>query len=493
MGEAESAGGERTPTLTAPPRIAALPTLPLFHRIAGRVALVAGASEATRWKAELLAAAGAEVRVFAGDAAGARRYEDLAVPASSGSIVVEPRNWTSEDLREAAIAIGDLGDRGEAERFVAAARSARVPLNLVDHTEDCDVIFGTIVNRAPVVLAISTDGGAPMLGQSIRARIEAVLPNGLAAWARVAREWRVQIKARLADFGDRRAFWERFVRHAWANVDRDPTDTDRDDLIASVEPGAPRGRALLVGAGPGDPELLTLKAVRALQAATVVLYDDLVGGDVLELARREARRIAVGKKGRGPSCKQSEINAQIVALAAAGETVVRLKGGDPLIFGRASEEVEACRAAGIPVEIVPGISAAQGAAATLGISLTERHIARRVQYVTGHAADGKLPSDIDWAAVADPGATTVIYMPRGTLDQFAARAIAEGLDPLTPAVAIAAATQADEQYASGALAEIPGLAARLDPAAPVTVIVGAVVGAIRTDATTLLATVDAAR
>jgi uroporphyrin-III C-methyltransferase/precorrin-2 dehydrogenase/sirohydrochlorin ferrochelatase len=250
---------------------------------------------------------------------------------------------------------------------------------------------------------------------------------------------------------------------------------------------------LLVGAGPGDPELLTLKAVRALQAATVVLYDDLVGGDVLELARREARRIAVGKKGRGPSCKQSEINAQIVALAAAGETVVRLKGGDPLIFGRASEEVEACRAAGIPVEIVPGISAAQGAAATLGISLTERHIARRVQYVTGHAADGKLPSDIDWAAVADPGATTVIYMPRGTLDQFAARAIAEGLDPLTPAVAIAAATQADEQYASGALAEIPGLAARLDPAAPVTVIVGAVVGAIRTDATTLLATVDAAR
>ncbi len=148
----------------------------------------------------------------------------------------------------------------------------------------------------------------------------------------------------------------------------------------------------MVGAGPGDPELLTLKAVRMLQSATVILYDDLVGPEILELARREAKRIAVGKKGHGPSCRQSDINDRIVKLAPRGETVVRLKGGDPLIFGRATEEIEACRAAGVPVSIVPGISAAQGAAASLGISLTERHAARRVQFVTGHGADGKLPA-----------------------------------------------------------------------------------------------------
>ena len=474
MSDVQPVPGDRAPTLTAPPRIAALPTLPLFHRIAGRRVVVVGASEGVRWKAELLAAAGADVYVFAGDGDGARLFDDL---PGGGSITVEARGWADDDLLEAALAVADLAEPTDAARFVAAARRIRVPVNVVDRTDDCDVIFGTIVNRAPVVLAISTDGGAPMLGQSIRARIEAVLPRGLAAWASAAREWRPQLKARLVDFADRRAFWERFTRRAWENIDRAPTEADRDALVADVVPGAPRGRVLLVGAGPGDPELLTLKAVRALQAATVVLYDDLVGPEVLELARREARRIAVGKKGRGPSCKQSEINAQIVDLAATGEIVVRLKGGDPLIFGRATEEVDACRAAGIPVEIVPGISAAQGAAASLGISLTERHVARRVQYVTGHGADGRLPEDIDWASVADSRATTVVYMPRGTLDQFAARAIAEGLDPATPVVAVAAATRADEQQAFGTVADLPVLAARLDAALPVTVIVGAVVAA----------------
>jgi len=465
----------REPTIVAPPRIAPMPTLPLFHRIAGRKVLVAGASEGALWKAELLAAAGADVRVLAGDAAGAAMFETLAAQPPAGSVSVEPRGWTAADFNVAALAIGDLGNADEAERFVAAARAARVPVNVVDKTDQCDVIFGTIVNRAPVVLAVSTDGGAPMLGQSIRARIEAVLPRGLSAWAEAARQWRPLLKARLAGFSDRRAFWERFTRHAWANVDRAPTGADRDALFDAVEPGAPRGRVLLVGAGPGDPELLTLKAVRALQSATVLLYDDLVGGDVLELARREARRIAVGKKGRGPSCRQTDINAQIVALAVSGETVVRLKGGDPLIFGRATEEIEACRAADIPVEIVPGISAAQGAAAALGFSLTERHVARRIQYVTGHGSDGELPQDIDWPAIADAMATTVIYMPRGTLDRFVARAIDEGLDPLTPAVAIAAATREDQAYVSAPLVDLAARAAELDPDAPVTVIIGEVV------------------
>jgi uroporphyrin-III C-methyltransferase/precorrin-2 dehydrogenase/sirohydrochlorin ferrochelatase len=235
------------------------------------------------------------------------------------------------------------------------------------------------------------------------------------------------------------------------------------------------GKVTLVGAGPGDPELLTLKAVRALQSATVILYDDLVGAEVLELARREARRVAVGKTGHGPSCSQSEINRQIVDLALAGETVVRLKGGDPLIFGRATEEIEACRAAGIEVTIVPGISAAQGAAAALGFSLTERKQARRIQFVTGHGADGQLPGDIDWSAISDPVATTVVYMPRKTLAQFVAAALEHGIDPGTPAIAIASATRPDQAHVVGTIADIAPQAETLTGGAPVTVIIGRVV------------------
>jgi uroporphyrin-III C-methyltransferase / precorrin-2 dehydrogenase / sirohydrochlorin ferrochelatase len=465
---------QRRPQATAPARIAALPNLPLFHKLAGRRVLVAGSSPGALWKAELLAAAGAQVRVAAGDSEGAELFADLAANPPAGSLVVEPRRWTDADFDDSVIAVADLGDEDDAERFVAAARVVGVPVNIVDRTESCDFIFGTIVNRDPIVLAISTDGGAPMLGQSIRARIEAILPRGLSEWGKAALAWRGPLKRRLPDFADRRAFWERFTRHAWTHVDRSPSDEDREALLSGSELGARRGRVFLVGAGPGDPELLTLKAIRALQAATVILYDDLVDPRVLELARREARRVAVGKKGRGPSCRQQDINEQIVALAAAGETVVRLKGGDPLVFGRAAEEYDACRDASIPVEIVPGISAAQGAAAALGFSLTERHVARRIQFVTGHGSDGKLPQDLNWSAIADPLATTIIYMGRGTLAEFVEAAIANGLDPDTPAVAVAAATREDQVDVAGAIAALPRLVATLPAEAPVTIILGKV-------------------
>ena len=237
---------------------------------------------------------------------------------------------------------------------------------------------------------------------------------------------------------------------------------------------APRsgGSVTLVGAGPGDPELLTLKAVGALQAATVILHDQLVAPDVLSLARSEARLIAVGKRGYGPSCKQSAINALMVELALAGETVVRLKGGDPMIFGRAAEEIDACIAAGLEVTVIPGISAAQGAASSLLISLTERRHARRVQFVTGHGADGKLPTDIDWESVADRKATTVLYMPRRTLDAFVRKALIKGLDPATPAIAIASVTLPEQRHAACPVAEIGALAEELPAGAPVTIVIG---------------------
>jgi uroporphyrin-III C-methyltransferase/precorrin-2 dehydrogenase/sirohydrochlorin ferrochelatase len=234
----------------------------------------------------------------------------------------------------------------------------------------------------------------------------------------------------------------------------------------------------LVGAGPGDPELLTLRAVRALQSADVILFDDLVSKDVLDFARREARRMLVGKSGHGPSCKQSEINTLMIGLAKAGRRVVRLKGGDPMIFGRAGEEIEACHSADISIEIVPGVTAAQGAASRLGISLTHRKAARRVQYITGHGEDGDLPTDIDWCSIADPTATTVVYMPKKTLPALVENAIAAGLDPKTPAIAIAQATRPDETIISGTIAD---LATAQLPAGPTMVMIGQTCSSFRSD------------
>ena len=226
-------------------------------------------------------------------------------------------------------------------------------------------------------------------------------------------------------FAGRRKFWQIFTAHAVTHPDREPAPSDFAAFLARTrDQGAAvdHGSVTLVGAGPGDPELLTLRAVRALQGADVILIDDLVAPEILDFARREAKKMLVGKTGSGPSCKQEEINSLMISLARAGKRVVRLKGGDPMIFGRAGEEIAACRAAGIAVEIVPGVTAAQGAASRLAVSLTHRREARRLQYVTGHAEDGRLPDDFDWPSLADPTATTVVYMPSRT------RAEAEGCE-----------------------------------------------------------------
>jgi uroporphyrin-III C-methyltransferase/precorrin-2 dehydrogenase/sirohydrochlorin ferrochelatase len=373
------------------------------------------------------------------------------------------------------MAIGDFADEHEAEGFATMARRAGVPVNVIDKPAFCDFSFGAIVNRSPLVVGISTDGAAPVFGQAVRARLEALIPQGFSRWAEAARRWRPRVAALSLSFRERRRFWERFTERAVAEPNRVPGDSDIDALMAETR-GVARdaGSVLLVGAGPGDPELLTLRAVRALQSADVILVDDLVSPQVLDFARREARKMMVGKTGHGPACKQSEINELMVKLARAGKRVVRLKGGDPMIFGRAGEEIEACRAAGIPVEVVPGISAAQGAAARLGVSLTHRAQARRLQYVTGHDRDGHLPSDIDWRALADPTATTVVYMPKKTLRELATRAIAEGLDPSTPAVAVTNVTRPDEAVVTGTVADIADKIDAADVAGPTLVMIGKV-------------------
>lgn len=463
----------RKPLEARPDRMARLARLPVFFALEGKRVILAGGSAAAAWKAELMSAAGARVEVYADDVSDEMRQ--MAAEPPGGVITIIERVWAAEDIKGAAVAIGAFEDEENSAAFAAAARAAGVPVNVIDKPAFCDFSFGAIVNRSPLVIGISTDGAAPVFAQAIRAKLEALLPNGFAHWAAAAGKWRSAVKASGLSFSGRRKFWQVFTAHAVGNPEAAPNESDLARFIAEVKglgAAVDTGSVTLVGAGPGDPELLTLRAVRALQSADVILFDDLVSRDVLDFARREARKMLVGKTGFGPSCKQSDINELMVSLAQQGKRVVRLKGGDPLIFGRAGEELDACKAANIAVEIVPGISAAQGAAARLGLSLTDRKHSRRLQYITGHAQSGKLPEDIDWRALADTATTTAIYMPVGTLEALVSKAQSEGLDPATPAAAIARATRPDQQVIACAISELPG---RLKEAAlpgPVLVMVG---------------------
>ena len=445
----------RTPTETLPEKMGTLARLPVFLALQGKRAVLVGDGQAVDWKLELLQAAGAKVERYA------------------------VGGWTAVDLRGAAIAVGGFEDEVGAKKFSDAARAAGVPVNVIDKPAFCDFSFGAIVNRSPLVIGISTDGAAPVFAQAIRAKLEALLPKGFASWAAAAGRWRAALKESGLSFSGRRKFWQVFTAHAVTNPEREPVEADFERFVAEVRGlgvAVENGSVTLVGAGPGDPELLTLRAVRALQSADVILFDDLVSRDVLDFARREARKMLVGKTGFGPSCKQDDINALMVGLAQQGKRVVRLKGGDPLIFGRAGEEIDACKAANIAVAIVPGITAAQGAAAKLGISLTGRAQARRLQYITGHSREGQMPQDIDWRALADPATTTAIYMPAKTLSALVAKATAEGLDPLTPALAIARATRPDQQVLASPIGELPQRLAQAALPGPVLVMVGQVTG-----------------
>ncbi|HXD46891.1 MAG TPA: siroheme synthase CysG [Pseudolabrys sp.] len=468
---------DRTPFETRPGRMEPLARLPVFLSLDGRRAVLAGGSAAAAWKAELLSAAGARVDVYAAEVS-----DDMAAVVADpprGAITVHGRAWTAADMAGAAVAIGAFDNDVSAAAFAAAARAAGVPVNVIDKPAFCDFSFGAIVNRSPLVIGISTDGAAPVFAQAIRAKLEAMLPQGFSAWAAAAHRWRAAVKASGLSFAGRRRFWQLFTAHAVKNPDAAPGEADFDRFIAEVSgegAAVEAGTVTLVGAGPGDPELLTLRAVRALQSADVILFDDLVSRDVLDFARREARKMLVGKTGFGPSCKQEDINALMVALAKQGKRVVRLKGGDPLIFGRAAEELDACAEAEIVVEVIPGITAAQGAAASLGLTLTGRGHARRLQYVTGHARDGKLPQDLDWKALADAATTTAIYMPTRTLAELVTKAVSEGLDPATPAIAVARATRPDQQAVHAPIGDLARRLVLADLPGPVLVMLGKTIG-----------------
>lgn len=483
------------PRNDSPARMEPLAKLPVFWSLEGKRVAIAGGSDAAAWKAELLAACGAEVHVYAEELSeafaklildkrlsinnpcspqSARRdvvpgEADLSLErhhravrarvkdeASRGCYVHHQSAWSADSFAGVALAIADCEEEEEARCFFKAAQAAGVPVNVIDKPALCQFQFGSIVNRSPVVVAISTDGAAPILAQAIRRRIETLLPRSLKAWASLAQAIRNSVNTRLAAGQQRRAFWERFVDRAFMGMNT-PEEDIAGALLADAESIAKRptiGHVTLVGAGPGDAELLTLKAVRALQAADVILFDDLVSDEVLELARREAKRMLVGKRGGRTSCRQEDINATMVKLARAGKQVVRLKSGDPMIFGRAGEEIAHLDRENIPVDVVPGITAASAMASQLGISLTHRDHAQSVRFITGHSRQGGLPADVDWRSVADPNTTTVFYMGGRTASLIAERLTAEGLRPSTPVVVMSDVSRPTQHEWRGDLAAL---------------------------------------
>lgn len=465
-----------SPTTIRPPRLAALAKLPVFFDLTDRPVLVIGGGEPVVWKAELLLAAGARLAVMGRDPH--PELEQLATEHAKLGLV--RRDWQLSDLDGVALVVADIKDAAEGARLAAAARDRGVPVNVIDKPRFCDFQFGTIVNRSPVVVGIMTDGAAPILGQAIRRRIEAVLPATMASWARSAQRFRDRLKALLPDRAERRSFWERFADAALTSPL--PEGEQRDALErwageAAQGRGGPGrvGEVVIVGAGPGDPELLTLKAMRELQAADVIVYDRLVTPAVLELGRRDARRVHVGKEGHGAACRQEDISALLVDLALAGERVVRLKGGDPAFFGRTGEEVEACRVAGIPVRIVPGVTSASAAAASLELSLTHRDHAGRVQFITAHDRRGDLPADLNEAALADPRSTLVVYMGRRNAGRLADRLLARGLSATTPVLAVTDASRPTQTHLTTTLADL-ARGVTLPESSPVVILIGAALG-----------------
>lgn len=454
------------------PHLKGLTCLPVFFSLAGKRVVLSGGSRAVLWKAELCQAAGAEVEVFSPKPCPGL----IALARRCPAVTLVLREIYAGDFHGASLAIADADTASEAAEFHAAGQNARVTVNVIDKPDHSDFQFGAIVDRSPLVVGISTDGRAPVLAQALRGRIEALLPCEIKLWVQKAKAWRETLKIFGTPPNMRRRFWELFGREALAGR-RGPDERDLAALLAEAEEsGDGAGSVALVGAGPGDPELLTLKALRALHSADVILYDDLVAPAVVEMARREAEKIHVGKRGHKPSCKQDHIVELMVALAAEGKRVVRLKGGDPMIFGRASEEIAALNAAGIPVEVVPGVTAALGAAATLKLSLTEREKARRLQFITAHAHDGQLPENIDWRSICDPCASTVVYMGVKTLDALTGRLLENGIDPFTPAILVERATCPDERRIYGTVETLASRVAEAAPTGPCIILIGEAFG-----------------
>ncbi|MDR3415378.1 MAG: siroheme synthase CysG [Nevskia sp.] len=426
-----------------------IPYFPIFLRLSGSRVLVVGGGEVAARKVRLLLRAAAAVELAAREL-----NEELQELAGAGRVRHVATEFAPELLQGCRLAIAATDDPAVNRAVAQAAQAAGLPVNVVDDAVQSSFVTPSIVDRAPLLVAISTGGAAPVLARRLRERIEAWLPAGYGRLAAFMHRQRPRLAA-AAHSPQRRAIWEHFLDSPGAEAvlrgEEALAERELDHLLADAPA---RGEVYLVGAGPGDPDLLTFRALRLMQQADVVLYDRLLPEAILDLVRRDAERIFVGKSRNRHTVPQDEINAELVRLAREGKRVLRLKGGDPFVFGRGGEEIETLAAAGIPFQVVPGITAASGCAAYAGIPLTHRDCAQACVFVTGHArSDGSL--DLHWDQLARRGQTVVIYMGLHTLPQLCAQFIAHGLPPDWPAALVEEGTSPRQRVVVGTLADLP--------------------------------------
>lgn len=438
---------------------------PVFLDLRDRPVLVAGGGEVAVAKLRLLLKTEARIRVFS--AAPLPRIADW---AAEGRLELVARDIEADDLSGVALAYGATGDDAADARVGRLARAAGVPVNLVDNLDGSDFITPAIVDRDPVTVAIGTEGAAPVLARKIKAEVEELLPASLGLLTRIGQRFRARVEH--LDGKARRGFWTRFYFQRGPRALADGPGAAEAELERMLAAGdaAAEGFVHIVGAGPGDPELLTLKARRLLHEADVVIHDRLVSPGILDLARREATIIEAGKTGYGPSWKQEAINELIVRHAAAGASVVRLKGGDPAIFGRLDEEIEALEAAGIHYAITPGITSASAAAASIGQSLTRRGRNSAFRILTGREVEGF--AEHEWRELAKPGATAAIYMGARAAAFLRGRLMMHGAGADIPVTAVENASLPTQRLIATTLLDLPNALEAATPGAPVLLLFG---------------------
>ncbi|MEI8297252.1 MAG: siroheme synthase CysG [Pseudomonadota bacterium] len=453
---------------------------PLFLDLRDRLVVIVGGGTIAERKLALVAESGARLKVVAPTLTAA-----LQAAREAGRLEHVPRQFEAHDLEGARLVIAATSDRVVNAEVARAAEQRGIIANVVDDLELSTGILPAIIDRSPIVVAVSTGGTAPVLARRIRAQLETVVDESLGRFAAFAAAWRSRIRTAIPDLSARRRFYDWLLDGPVAALVRHARPAAAAELIASElarysHPSAAStqdkhcGSVALVGAGPGDPGLLTLKALRALQGADVVLHDRLVSHEVLLLARREADLIEVGKSGHGHSVAQQQIHQLMLEHALAGRRVVRLKGGDPFVFGRGGEELEFLRAHGIPYEVVPGVTAALACAAYAGIPLTHRDHSGSVRLLTAHCRESL--DTTDWRGLAAARETLAVYMGVAMLAQLRTELIRHGRDPATPIAFIENGSRPEQRVVVGTLAQIEQLAADHAVRSPALLIVGEVAG-----------------
>jgi uroporphyrin-III C-methyltransferase/precorrin-2 dehydrogenase/sirohydrochlorin ferrochelatase len=416
---------------------------PIFLDLENRDCLVVGGGKVAARKAALLLRAGACVQVVA-----PRLSAELARLVTDKHIEYSEREFTDADIDGKVLVIAAT-DRQDVNRRVSElAKRCNIPVNVVDQPELCSFIVPSVIDRSPVQVAVSTGGSSPVLARLLRARLESYVPAAYGRLARLVESFRERVKQRFSNVEQRRQFWENALQGEVAELLFAGRDDKARELLEGALAGSddnplPVGEVYLVGAGPGDPDLLTFRALRLLQMADVVVYDRLVAPPILELARREAERIYVGKERDNHALSQESINQLLVRLAKEGKRVVRLKGGDPFIFGRGGEEIATLMENGVAFQVVPGITAASGCATYSGIPLTHRDYAQSVVFATGHLQDGTV--DLNWKALAHPNQTIVFYMGLHGVGVVSAQLIAHGLPADTPVALVQQGTTQNQR------------------------------------------------